>query len=274
MTEERRPTTVIVVDDAPAAGEPIDPRFRARRILVKRQAGRKRLRWFVVVGIVAVVVGAALGVARSPLLSARTVVVTGAVYTDEADLAALVDDIEGEPLLGLDTSEVTERFEALPWVKRADVGIDWPSGVRVDLVERRPATAFFAPDGRYRVIDREGRVLAVLDGQPIDLVTVTGVGPEVALGATAPGRLVGAAAVAAALPSELRAHVLDLALDDEGAVRLRLAQGGEVLLGPPDDVREKLLATLAVLGDLGDPGRVATLDVRVPAAPVLTEKAP
>lgn len=274
MTDERRPTTVIVVDDAPAAGEPIDPRFRARRIQVKRQAGRKRLRWFVVAGVVAAVVGAALVVARSPLLSARTVTVTGAVYTDEADVTALADDLEGEPLLGLDTADVAERFEALPWVKRADVRVEWPSGVRVDLFERRPATAFFAPDGRYRVIDRDGRVLAVLDGQPIDLVTVTGVGPEVALGTTAPEDLVGAAAVAAALPSELRAHVLDLALGDDASVRLRLVQGGEVLLGPPDQVREKLLATLAVLGDLGDPGRVATLDVRVPDAPVLTEKAP
>lgn len=270
-----RPTTVIVVDDAarPQVGSSrIDPRFRARRIAVKRQAGRRRLRWFGVLGIVAAVVLVAVLVARSPLLAVGTIDVSGAVYSDPEALAEIDGDLRGDPLLGVDTDAVAKRYEAIAWVRRADVRRVWPTTIEVDLLERRPVAAFFAPDGRYRVIDREGRVLASLDGQPIDIVTINGVGPDLAPGATAPASYVAAAGVAAVLPNELRPYVLDLVLEADGGLQMRLVSGGVVLFGPPDDVRRKLLAVLAVLADLGDPAKLGVLDVRVPEKSVLTER--
>jgi cell division protein FtsQ len=270
-----RPTTVIVVDDTapPVAGTKIDPRFRARRIAVRRQAGRKRLRWFAVLGVVAAVVAAGVAIVRSPLLSVRRVEVSGAVYTDQATLVDLDEQLRGKPIITVDTDAVAASYEALPWVRRADVRRVWPRTIEVDLLERQPAAAYFADDGRYRVIDREGRVLAALEGQPVDLVAVNGVGPDLAPGATAPASLVGAAEVAAALPNELRPYVQDMVLDADGGLTMRLVPGGQIRFGPPQDVRAKLLAVLAVLADLGDPNLVGTLDVRVPEKPVLTQRA-
>ena len=64
----------------------VDPRLRARRIQVRRDEGRKRLRWAALGGAgVACSWGAGL-VLESPLFAVNDVEVTGAVYTDPARL--------------------------------------------------------------------------------------------------------------------------------------------------------------------------------------------
>ena len=50
-------------------------------------------------------------------------------------------------------------------------------------------------------------------------------------------------------------------------MELHLQPQGTVLLGQPDAIRDKLIATLTVLGKL-DPATVGTIDVRAPADPV------
>jgi cell division septal protein FtsQ len=269
--EDKRTATIVVVDDdtPPPLPTSIDPRFRARRIAVKRQAGRKRLRWVAVLIALLALVAAAVVVVRSPLLAVRTVDVTGAVYTDPGQVAAIADDVHGQAIVTLDMDALAHRFEALPWVMRADVRRAWPRTIKIDLLERRPVATFYAPDGNYRVIDREGRVLASLNGQPIDVISINGDGPVVAPGQTAPSSYVGAAEVASALPNELRARVLDMALDAHGEISLRMNGGGQVLLGPPTDVRSKLVSVLGVLANTDPASAMGTLDVRVPEKPVM-----
>ena len=45
---------------------------------------------------------------------------------------------------------------------------DFPHGATIEIRERRPTIAYLAADGRYRVLDGEGRVLDVIAGQPVD----------------------------------------------------------------------------------------------------------
>ncbi len=63
----------------------MDPRFRRRRVEVRRQEGRRRLR--VVVGVAAVAVTGFGGWAAtaSPLLDLDRIVVEGAVHTEPAE---------------------------------------------------------------------------------------------------------------------------------------------------------------------------------------------
>jgi cell division protein FtsQ len=266
---------VTVTEAPPGAGTAggerprIDPRLRARRIAVKRQEGRRRLRWAVVLGVLVALAAAVVFLARSPLLAIDDVTVSGVVYADAGAIDEVVDDAVGESLLTIDTGALAERFEAIPWVKRAEVRRAWPPGIVVDLSERRPLAAYYAPDRRYRVIDSDGVVLATVDGNPIDLVGIGGIGPAVAPGDTVPEAYRGAAAVIAAFPDELRARVAAVGLDDDGNLTLALAPAGEVLLGPPDEVRAKLVAVLTLLRGV-DPASVGRLDVRVPDKPVLT----
>jgi cell division protein FtsQ len=252
--------------EAPAK---IDPRLRARRIQVQREAGRRRLR---VAAVLAVVVTLAVGLgllAVSPVLAVRDVEVSGAVYSDPAALDAIVGDVVGEPILTLDLGGIGERFETIPWVRRAEVRRHWPTGVHVELHERRPLAAFYASDGRMRVIDVEGHVIVALDGNPVDLVAITGVGPAVAPGEQAPAPYQGAARLVASLPDDLRARVAAVTVGDDGDLGLELVPTGRVLLGPATDLRAKVLGTIAVLAET-PADAIDVVDLRVPDRPVLT----
>lgn len=247
---------------------PIDPRFRARRLEVAREAGRKRLKWILLAVVVFVLLAAGALIIRAPFLSVDSVEVNGVVYADAAAVADILDGLEGQPMLTLDTASITRRLEALPWVLDARVEREWPRGVRVEIAERTPLAVYGATDGLWRVVDDEGRVLVKLEGRPVEVLLLDGGGPALEPGATVPETLAGAVRVARALPPSLKARTLALTVTPEGEYALRLQPQGTVLLGSADDIRDKLVATLTVLAKV-DSKTLETLDVRSPANPVI-----
>jgi hypothetical protein len=255
--------------EPPAAKPPIDPRLRARMVQVRREAGRRRLK-AIGIGIGVVVLVAALGVlTRLPILTVGRVEVTGASYTDRATLNKVVAAIKGSPMLSVDLGKARRTLAANPWVERVSIRKDWPRTVRIDIAERTPAAAYLAQDGRVRVIDDEGHVIASLTGQPVDypfIVPVgraTGGGLAVRPGGQVPPALADAGRLARMLPNELRIKVKQIGLDQDGNLELLLNPHGTILLGPMTDMSNKLLAVLAVSHQL-DLTTVDTLDVRTP----------
>ena len=69
------------MSDRPPASAPIDPRFRRRRIEVRRRAGRRRLRLLAGASASVALIGAVWGASRSPLLDVDHVRLTGATHT-------------------------------------------------------------------------------------------------------------------------------------------------------------------------------------------------
>ncbi len=116
----------------------IDPRISARRTAVIRQQGRRRLR-IILIGLAgaAVVVGAWF-VLHSPLFSARSVTVVGAVHESAAQVKTVSGLSSHTPLIDVDRGAVSARIEQLPWVKSAAVAVSWPDGVRITLTEETP----------------------------------------------------------------------------------------------------------------------------------------
>ena len=96
--------------------------MRAQRIQVRRDEGRQRLRWAVIggAGVAAVLLGAGL-VLESPFVAVNDVRVTGAVCTDPARLAGVVDDLDGSTLLGADLG----KAEATWLLIRGSSGYGW-----------------------------------------------------------------------------------------------------------------------------------------------------
>jgi cell division protein FtsQ len=247
---------LVEVDDATGGDEsgaptvpvaPMDPRIRARRIAVRRAVGRRRLRWLLVVGVVLVVGALVAVVLASPLFSVREVRVDGAAYTEPELIDEVVASLDGEPIMVVDLDAAAERLEASPWVRDARVTRRFPDTVVIEVAERTPLASFQGEDQRFRVIDDEGRVLAVLDGQPVDYVPVTGVGPDVEAGASAGGTYRAAAQLVEALPDELRPQVASLGVTEAGELTMTLVSGAEVRLGRPDDLQSKLVALVVVL---------------------------
>jgi cell division septal protein FtsQ len=194
----------------------MDPRVRARRIAVKRARGRKRLVWAGIGVLVVLVAVAVLAVFSSSLFAVEQVDVQGATYTQFSNgdqLQAVIDDLMGEPVLLVDTKAAEEQLETIPWIERAFVTTDFPNRVLIDVRERRPLATFQGSDGRYRVIDRDGRVLTVIDGRPTDYMLLTGPAPDTEAGGFAGAPFAAAAQMVGALPSEIRALTVTASVD-------------------------------------------------------------
>jgi cell division protein FtsQ len=240
--DDRLTGETVPLEAATATGA-VEPRFRERRIAVRRAAGRKRLRWVVAGLAVLLVVVAALAVLGSSLFAVDSVEVEGAVYTDEARLAAVVDDLEGTPVLRVDTDAAERELEAIPWVEHAVVHTDFPHGAKIEIRERTPVATFEGPDGRWRVIDDDGRVLDVLDSQPVDyLLVLSADPPSSTAGQFAPQGFGAAASLVQALTPELRARAQSVSVTPDGSdLRLLLDDGLEVRFGAAQDLVAKLV---------------------------------
>lgn len=243
-----------------ATGGAIDPRLRARRVAVRRAEGRRRLFWAGVVAGVVVVALVVVGIIASPLFGVDRVIVQGATYTDAEVLDEIVADLGGDAVLLVDSHAVEERLEAVPWVERARVDAQFPGTVVIDIRERRALATFQGGDQRWRVIDVQGRVLDVLDGQPVAYMPIIGDHPDTARGQFAGAPYAAAAALVQVLPAEIRAVTRSVGLDAvTGTLTMELTSGTTVRLGSADDLDLKLARLLGqVRGGLDG---VVALDV-------------
>jgi len=235
-------------------------RFRLRRIAVRREEGRRRLRWFSVLGLAVAAVIIVLLLLTSPLLSVRKVDVEGVVYANPELIASIVDSIDGEPILTVDLDAAENKLLMIPWVRQARVSMHLPSRVTIEVVERSPIAFFRSVDGFNRVIDRDGRVLDVIEGDPVDFTPIIGTGPNLSAGQNTEQPFLGAAELINALPSELRARLLTVTVSPEGEVSLALTNDVEVLFGRPDDFQVKLVGVVNEIKRRGS-RRYAIIDV-------------
>lgn len=152
----------------------IDPKLRVRRAAVKRALGRRRLRWVIAGAVLLAVLLVAGMLLAAPWfsISASRVEVFGAVYADREALEAVIDDMDGTPTLLLDSRAVERRIQQIPWVLEARVRTRFPRSAVIEIAERSPVATYQGPDGRFRVIDRQGRVLDVIEGQPVAYVLI------------------------------------------------------------------------------------------------------
>jgi cell division septal protein FtsQ len=302
---------------------PIDPRIQERLLAVRREEGRRRMRWVVGAVGAAFVILLGLGITRSPLFAVHHVRVTGGVHTSEADVMKVTGLGHHPLMLDLNTSLLSRNLEALPWVAQARVHRHWPSTVTIQVSERTPVALVAAGPGQLALVDGGGRVLAtgpaaapsppaapagaasagaasasggrVPAGRAAPPTTVAPGPPPLPrwipgqLGAALPliqgvpaagqpGSSVAgpgihdALVLAASLPSALgpdQSAQVSAIVGGDGNLRLTTLPGWTVSFGSADQLAAKLLAlrTLLERVNLKD---IATIDVRVPDAPILT----
>jgi cell division protein FtsQ len=254
----------------------LDPRLSARRIAVRRDEGRRRLRRLAWIGGALLAVAAALGSTRTPLLDLDHIEVAGDARVGDAEVLAAIAAAgirPGRPLADLDLGQAEAALEQLPAVQDAEVVRHWPGGVEVRLTERRPVAVVGVAGGRA-VIGADGTVIALepLDRAPATpgLVLVDGPATLVVGDRFEAAELLD---VAAAMPPSLVPLVAAVgAGEGSGAVDLRLAGGGVVHLGSAEQLAAKLLAAATVLHEV-DGTCLDAIDVRVPSAPTVTRRA-
>lgn len=266
-TDRRERTPTARPDDEQPA---MDPRLRARRIEVKRQSGRRRLRWVVVVGVLLALVLAAAGALVSPVLDVDRVQVVGVYRTTPEQVREAAGVEAGAPLAGVDEAGAAAGVAALPWVAEADVRRRWPGTVVVEVRERVPAAVVTTASGGTAVVDGTGWVVEVREAaaEPAGLPALEGVVAPDEVGRRLGTEADAVLAAAAAVPEGLADRLEVLRVGDGGPEAV-LAGGAVVHLPPGDGLDEGYVALASVLAAV-DAACVATVDVRVPDAPVLT----
>lgn len=248
----------VLPKDASTRG--IEPRIRQRRIGVKRAETRRRLWWVLIAAVVVLVALGVLAVLGSSLFAVDQVTVTGNVYTDQAALDEVVEELIGTPVLLVDIEGIEEQVEDIAWVERARVRTSFPDSASIEIRERTPVAAMAGADGRSRVIDVDGRVLGLVDGQPVALVWISGPGTlDVSPGQFAPIGYSSAASLVTKLTPDIRSRVESMLVTPDGG-DLVLVLAGD---GRPIEVRfgsaigenaqiEKLVRLQRTLDDVGD----------------------
>ncbi len=248
----------VMASDASTRG--IEPRLRQRRIGVNRSRNRRRIWWLALAGVVAVVLIGVLALLGSSLFAVENVAVTGAVYTDPEALEAVIDDLTGTAVLLVDSAAVEAQLEAIPWVEDARVSASLPNSASIEIRERTPVAAMMGADGLARVLDVDGRVLALVEGQPVALVWIGGPGTlDVGLGQFASIGYSSAASLVTKLTPDIRSRVESMLVTPDGAdlVLVLTSDRGPIevrfgsAIGENSQI-EKLVRLQRTLDDIGD----------------------
>jgi cell division protein FtsQ len=208
-----------------------------RRFRARRHAGSRR--WLTRALIVAVALGAVVitgfFLARSSLVALHFVTVEGTSRLTPAEVLNAASVREGTSLVRLDPGAVARRVEQLAPVADAQVTRDWPHGLVIRVVERRPAGVVVS-DGHVELLDATGVAFATVSTAPHGLVTVEVPDPVPGAGEAAART---AMRVLAQLPKGVRAHVASINARSVDAVSVRLANGSTVVWGSASDAMRK-----------------------------------
>ncbi|HVB06684.1 MAG TPA: FtsQ-type POTRA domain-containing protein [Acidimicrobiales bacterium] len=265
-----RPARRPAPEPARAGRPPTERRFRERRNAVARDAGRRRLAVLGTVLAVLALAVSAVAIVHTSLFAARHVVVSGERHTSAAAILAASGLDNAPPLIDVHTGQVAAAVERLPWVAHAAVQREWPETVRITVREAAPI-AFAEVAGGTVLLDGRGRVLEALRAgspPPAHLVPLGRLAAP-APGGTLPARELPVLAVAGALPLSTLAQLTALVHEPNLGVVGVLRSGAQVIFGSAAELPAKMVALVTLLKSTSI-GKSARLDLRVPAAPVLT----
>jgi cell division protein FtsQ len=245
--EEARRAAKRRVEGRPAT----QPKMPARGLI----RGLKVLLW--TTGISIVVVGLGLLLYFTPIMAARSTVITGlgVITKEEVEQAAAVKP--DTPLLQVDTDAVAERVATIRRVASARVQREYPSTLRITIAERVPVVAKDYPDGPH-LFDRDGVDFATAPPPPgLPYLDADHPGPS-----DPPTKA--ALQVLTALRPEVFSQVSRVAAPSVAAITLTLNDGREVIWGTTDRTEEKALKLGALLTQPG-----TTYDVSSPDLPTV-----
>jgi cell division protein FtsQ len=236
-----------------ALGQPSEEAKKPARAVVR---GLKVLMWSALVSVV--VVGLGLLLYFTPIMAARNTVVTGLAVVTQDEVVAAAAVKAGTPLLQVDTDAVAERVAAIRRVASARVQRQYPSTLRVTVIERVPVVVKDYPDGPH-LFDKDGVDFATAPPPPqgVPYLDADNPGPS-----DPPTKA--ALQVMTALRPEVAGQVARIAAPSVASITLQLIDGRTVVWGTTDRTDEKAL-TLGAL--LTQPGR--TYDVSSPDLPTV-----
>lgn len=235
-----------------AIASAVDPTKSVPRGTIR---GLKVLMWSALISVLAVALGLLLYF--TPIMSARNIEVSGLAEIPQEEVLTAAAVAPGTPLLQVDTDAVAERVATIRRVATARVQREYPSTLKISVVERVPVVVKDYPDGPH-LFDRDGVDFAT-GPAPLALPYLDADNPGPRDPATR-----AALDVMMALPPDVAAQVGRIAAPSVASITLTLTDGRVVVWGTDDRTQEKALKLAALLTQPG-----TTYDVSSPDLPTV-----
>ncbi len=228
--------------------------------LVKMRGVNRRKQILVVGGSLIAGVVVVLIVLASPIVAVRNIDIEGAKYANSTLIETVSKSLRGKSVLTVDTNSAQRLLETDPWIESVRIKTYLPGRAVIEINERVPVAWFLGVDNQGRVIDQDGRVLAVVNGRPTEYMLIDGTGPNLIAGAMASDSYAAAAQLAMSLPDEIRPVIKNMGVDGPNQVTMTLLTGAVVKFGEPIDLRNKLVNVVVILRRQ-DINQIAGIDV-------------
>jgi cell division protein FtsQ len=209
--------------------------------------------------ILLVIVGVGLGLILyfTPAMSARNIIVTGTGTVTREEVLDAARVRPDTPLLQINTNQVADRVAAIRRVASARVQRQYPSALRITIVERVALVVKDFPDGPH-LFDHDGVDFATGPPPPaLPYIDVANPGPS-------DPTTRAALQVLTALRPEILGQVGRIAAPSVSSITLTLGDGRVVIWGSTDRTDEKAEKLAALLTQ---PGK--TYDVSSPDLPTV-----
>lgn len=221
-----------------------DPTVRAR--LRRRRRRTNRVYLGLGIALVVLLVGY-VALYFLPVFAVRDVAVNGARTIPAEQVRERSSVAEGTPLLQVDTHAVARRVAGIPRVDEVTVRRDYPSGLRIELVERT-ALVSVEVDGAPHLVDGQG--IDFGQGEPPPGT------PELTVGEEAREDLPGVVRDLATVFEEVREtagqEIESVEVETPASIVLHLVDGRTVEWGAAGRDHEKAVALQIVLSQPGD----------------------
>ena len=228
--------------------------------LVNLRGVNPRKQLLVAGGSLVAVVVFVLIVLASPIVAVRNIDIEGVKYANSTLIETVSKSLRGKSVLTVDTNAAQKLLETDPWIESARIKTYLPGRAVIEINERVPVAWFLGVDNQGRVIDQDGRVLAVVNGRPTEYMLIDGIGPNLIAGAMASESYTAAAQLAMSLPDEIRPVVKNMGVNGPNQVTMTLLTGAVVKFGEPIDLRNKLVNVVVILRRQ-DINQIAGIDV-------------
>ena len=215
--------------------------------LIKMRGVNRRKQMLVVGGSLVACVVVVLIVLASPIVAVRNIEIEGAKYANSTLIETVSKSLRGKSVLTVDTNSAQKLLETDPWIESVRIKTYLPGRAVIEINERVPVAWFLGVDNQGRVIDQDGRVLAVVNGRPTEYMLIDGTGPNLIAGAMTSDSYAAAAQLAMSLPDEIRPVIKNMGVDGPNQVTMTLLTGAVVKFGEPVDLRNKLVNVVVIL---------------------------
>ena len=111
-------------------------------------------------------------------LKVQQISISGHRYASDIDIFEVLNKYVGTSLIGMDVRAASDELVKLPWVKGADISVEFPDELIVRIDERKPVAVWQVGQAVW-LIDRDGEKLAqIRPGNFRELTQVSGYGAQ------------------------------------------------------------------------------------------------